>query len=196
MWWQWSINWSARSLLLCLSCLLICGELLSFCWPGSSKSWAAGCRTWAGQRRMISRNKESLNYVFFQTHPTEDAPHFIWLIAVLMASCVHLIILCFCGSLLAGKTDQLSFNVYESNWPDMSPKFKSTMSIVLEVTKEPINIFTTWNLFIIALPTFLRVSVIANWNKLQMEINLYSSIYFQVACCAHSMLSFLKGMEQ
>lgn len=64
---------------------------------------------------------------------------------------------CLFGSHLADKTDQLSFNLYECNWPDMSPKFKSTMSVVLEVTKEPINMFTSFNLFIISLPTFVQV---------------------------------------
>lgn len=93
---------------------------------------------------------------------------FIWLSTYLVGICFQLMIPCLFGSHLADKTDRLSFNLYESNWPDMSPKFKSTMIIVLEVTKQPINMYTSLDLFIISLPTFVRVSV-----RLNIELTIF-----------------------
>lgn len=99
----------------------------------------------------------------------EQAPQFIWNCMYLISCCIQLMIPCYFGSLLADKTAQLSFNLYESNWPEMSPQFKSTMRVVLEMTKKPINLCTSWNFIIISLPTFVVVSVIAT-NQFYLKI--------------------------
>lgn len=98
----------------------------------------------------------------------EDLPNFIWLSGSVISCCFQLAIPCYLGSYLADKMDQISFNLYESNWPDMSPRFKSTMIIVLELGKQSVNI-CAWNLFIISLPTFVSVSELFEFVKLSNE---------------------------
>lgn len=78
----------------------------------------------------------------------------------IISLCLQLAIPCYLASHLADKTDQISFNLYEANWTDMSPKFKSTMTIFLGATKEPFNMCTAGNIFNISLPTFVRVSLL------------------------------------
>lgn len=128
---------------------------------------------------------ESSNFIHFcfKIHPIKDAPTFIWLSVHLLACSFQLVVPCYFGSFLADKTDQLSFKLYDSNWPDMSPKFKSTMSIVLEVTKAPISMCTSWNLFVITLPTFVRVSAIENWIIFQKEKHFFLYLFAGNSLC-------------
>lgn len=90
----------------------------------------------------------------------EESADFICMAGYLIMNCYQLMVPCFFGSLLTDKTDQLSFSLYESNWPDMSPKFKKILCVVLEATINPNNMYTSWDLFIISLPTFVSVSEI------------------------------------
>lgn len=103
----------------------------------------------------------------------EEVPNFIWSCMYLISCCIQLMIPCYFGSLLADKTEQLSFNLYESNWPEMSPKYKSTMRVVMETTKNPVKMCTSWNFVIISLPTFVVVSGIANQYRFYLEITFF-----------------------
>lgn len=107
----------------------------------------------------------------------EDVSKFLWAFGYLIICSLQLIIPCFLGSLLSDKTNQLSFSLYESNWPDMSPMFKSSAMVIFETTKKPLIMYTTLNLFTISLPTFVSVSVIDYLIIFFRSVNVFFLLY-------------------
>lgn len=65
---------------------------------------------------------------------------------------------CYFGSILLEATKQLSLDMYNSQWPDQSTKFKLSMLILSERLSKPVTLYANKKVISISLPTFVSVS--------------------------------------
>lgn len=70
---------------------------------------------------------------------------------------VQLAVACYCASGLTHHSKLVPFSIYNSNWIEMSPRFKKAMLIFVERALNPLEPMAG-GLFIVGLPLFVSVS--------------------------------------
>lgn len=65
---------------------------------------------------------------------------------------------CYFGSILLETSKKLSFEMYNSQWPDQSKEFKLAMLILSERLNKPVELYANKKVISISLPTFVNVS--------------------------------------
>lgn len=102
----------------------------------------------------------------------------IAMVGYLMCVTVQIFVPCLSASEVTENSERLPYFLFECNWIEQRPQFKSSMLIFVERAMQPI-IPMAGGLFQIGLPRFVAVSIYTEVNRLQDRSYLLYCITFE-----------------
>lgn len=72
---------------------------------------------------------------------------------------IELFIPCYFGSLVSASSERLSDSMFQSKWNEQPMRFQWIVRMVIVGAQRPIVIYTLKGIFVVALPTFVTVSI-------------------------------------
>lgn len=101
-------------------------------------------------------NYNSLNIASIQVSPS-NLYKFAFAVVYFLCMIFEIFVPCYYGSVVIAKSNQLTRDMYFSNWLEQKPKYKSAMLILTLRTFRPVTIYGG-GIFSLNLVTFLSVS--------------------------------------